>query len=698
MAANDARIEINRQEADYKPNKVLPVSLDVRTDDFFAIAKTGSTQLDNKGGRIVLPGTLNNQRIIEALQGASGYMEILPNGVPVFRGTCTHKETVHEGGMIKGYGLTLLGGARDLFSTLGDRTLRGLNLGTTLLTSTEVVNSWAGSYDTGWPVVWAPVMYGDTGDATGENGFDAQVMRPHVYFKTILDEVFNEMRVEVDSQLFGTDFFKRMVYLFGVGDRWGAGGSDAKEFRATQAGDITITNTTFDLLLPDDVNPPNMDPAGVWQGDFGTLDPGQWVFEIDMGATHDLQMFFTINNVYSQALPLGGGKIQIGPVEVLTNEDVRIEGYRTSTTSNGLIEQGVTLYGRRRGGATLGAEISVASCLHGERITKFLAGISHLFNLVWHYDTANRKLRVDPRFDFTVQGVNYPGFYRQPTVPTNWTGKMESKYTENPPRRPFGNWLILKNKAEGTKWHSDLADASDGQVGVPFMGARYDFEETGKNGKTQENPYFENLIACHGIGGPQNLSFMPAVMEDLEGEEVWPPQATYESGPKYGYYAGDVAGMQPWKWQGAARANRPLIYQTPPQFIPISSGIDVNVGWPTHHPQLSPITLQGITSPIKGLASIFYPRWLAILDRGKVLDIRGEMQAGDLEPSEALFSEFKAVNVGAAQKLWIFLGAKGFKPTQDGLTGLDFVEPVGTTELDAGKLKESTEVPYQTFT
>lgn len=674
-------IKINDLQADYVESESLPVSLEIKTDEFFKLGTTAGTRIDNPARQLIFPGTIQNQRIFESLSGlASASIRI--NGSPIFTGKALPKYAKRNKDNPGGYSTKLLGGARDLFSELGGKTLRGLNIGSVPFTKQYIQDSWTNDFSSGYPVVFAPVFYGATTGA-GTNDFAPADLRPHVYFPAILEALWDLLEVRVESVLFESPDFKKFLFLFGVGDNWEVGGADADEFET-----FSFNSALDQLVGVGGLNLPltaTLDPGGIWTGSEATLIPGDWTFSGYAPIVGNGYIKFEISGLYSQVL-VEGAPFSFGPITIQSGTTASLRLYPDNPANNTTTIPGGRLNGSLADAPAFGGDISVASCLPGDKITDFLSGLSHLFNLVWHFDPVSRVLTVDPRFDWKIGGINYPGFYTRAGftgTTEDWTGKFDaSSFTQSPPERPFGDFVDLNNKPEESEQYK-RARAQATSSGASFLGARYTFDETGKAGQSDTNPYFENLLQF-GYGAPLNLAWMPRVAPDPEGgvniEDVPPTFET--SGPKYAYFFGAFNGWSSWSFDGSYPGVYPIIFQKPKDGVfPV----------PNLSASYSDYIGTGATNRLPGLASIFYPQYLATLNRGQVLEGDVFLKFSDVQPRAELFRRLKRIVLGQTFKNWIFLGVKNFQPLKVEPSQSVFVQPVEVTAEDTARLVSSAQ-------
>lgn len=676
---DQVRLRINKELADYQEIEGLPVSFKIQTDEFSGIAAPKNSQIDNVAKRLALPSTRNNQRIVSPIEGGLVGASLTVNGSLVFEGNARHVQTEYKAGSLLGYAFEMNSGAKALFESLGSRTLRGLDLGNTEYSLENIEASWAktGANDL---AVWAPVYYGETGDA--DNNFTPSLLRPHVFFKTITDVIFKDLGVSVESQFFNTDFFRRFTYLFGVGEKWSVSGNAAQQFHVS-TGFSTTANSGVPAFI-DFVNE-FLDTGAIVNGDVATLSGGVWDFQVLIPTVTNAIVRFEIPGFYTQVLQQQQLTI-IGPLAVPTGSVARISVEQIDQTQPGVVDIGPFWKGDRQEDPGIGQDVRLSSCLHGEKIITFLESISHMFNLAWYYDPVFKKLHVDPRFDFTLGGVNYEGFYKRIIEGTSdWVDRLDTEQvTTQRGLRPFGDYLTLSTKAESSNWF-DNAENKGSYSDIPLGGARFNFSPTGNDGSTSENPMFETLLLTGfaNTSTSPNIAHMPCVVPDTDTPSTV-PDPTYESGPKYGYYAGDIDNYSPWKWNGSDRSARPVIYQTPK--ITNSASVTVATGYNDYLTNTGP----GLTT-LPGLVSIFYPKWLAIMERGLVLSAMAQLEFFDINPSADVFRESKVVRYSSERKAFIFVKADGFQPLKGRGATVTMFEHVEPTQEDIGRLVSNTQ-------
>jgi hypothetical protein len=680
--AKKIEIHVNGKLADYKEAASLPLSLKVKADEYFKPIGLAATRVDNAARQIVFPGTVSNQNIFKDLRAAAA-VSIRVNGSTLFDGKGAHKYTVKGPGETKGYSMALNSGASDLFGELRQQTLRGLEIGTSELTQANLQASWAGSYDTGHLAVWAPVYYGQTSDPA--NGFTVLDLRPHTYLAAINAAIWKRLKISVQSNLFSSRYFKNYVHIFGVGDQWSVGNTDAQEFDVFMAPltPVAVPSPGGKLDMQE-----TKDTANIWTTNQATLQAGVWSFTIDTQGGTNMRMDFSVQGHYSQTISTGGAaRVEIGPIAVTSTSACYINIFPLSGGSDALVSS-TRMTAARLAGPSIGQDVALQKCLPGQKIVDYLAGISHLFNLAWYYDSIKRILYVDPRHTFTIDGTTYDGFYAPASrQPDDWTKKIDvEQYTLSPAARPFGDFVTFSNQPEDSEWYKKLAGQGSTNS-IPLAGASYRFSDTGTDGKNEENPYFEDLILVkNGTGSFENTEHMPLCLPEAEAGGAWPPVATYETtGPKYGYYAGDLANYAAWKWNGAIRSSRPVLYQMPPQNN--TAGLTVCAAYGSYQ------TYGGSPVYIPGLAEVFRQQWLAILNKAVVMEADTWLQQNDVAPSPGLYMTPKKITIDQTTWLWVFLAAEQYHPLKDQASKVSYVQLVQVRADDQLRLVSSTKEP-----
>lgn len=686
--SNQVQIQIDGQTADYKESESLPVSLGISTDKFLEVVGTGGIKVDNPAKQLIFPATLRNQEIFEALDGLAE-AAIRINGATIFDGNGHHKLTSRNGEAITGYSMALSGGARDLFASLGGKTLRGLELGNFLFDGATIDASQVNGFDDGYNAVVAPVLYGYTGAA--DNDMQPDYLRPHIYFAAICQAIWEELRVSVESTFFGTDYFKRFVHLFGVGDKWNAGGSAAAELLATNTAQQPVTGTPSQVLFQDETSPPNQDTGNIWALAAGSATAGTWTFSGEFNGVAGLNLEFVILGLgtwpINPAVPWS-----VGPIFVPSTTTFYVLATPINPAVTGTIDAGAKIAAIRQATVALGSTVKLSTCLPGEKITSFLAGISHLFNLAWYYDNVRRVLHVEPRFDYELSGTTYEGFYKRLAgvgVQVDWSAKFGmGNFTRSPYAKPFNDWLILNNKAEESPWYEEAADNGTTE-GIPYLGARYDFGGTGKDGKTELNPYFENLLIVDAALTPlDNVDYMPAVVPEPEDGATQLPDPTYETGPKYAWYAGVLGGPN-WKYNGSVVGTRPTLVFKPQPFNTYS--VPYNVAFCDYN------TTTGALQYLPGLMRTFYPQWLVILDRGEILEGDTWLRFDDIQPGPDLFRQAKLLVLNQQHTPFIFLGVEKFQPLKLEASKGTFIELVQVRDSDLANLTHNLQNWFSEF-
>lgn len=678
---NQVSLRINAQEADYVDIESLPMSFRVQADEFTGIASPENVSIDNAAKRVAIPGTLRNQSIVEEIKGEAVPCVLAVDGAPSFIGKARVTQTERERGNLLGYGLQLLSGAKALFKELGGATLRGLNLGEVTYDLTEIEASWNyTAANSSRLAVWAPVYYGDTGDP--DNNYTPSLLRPHPFVRRILEAIWKKLRVTCSSNLFDSPLFDRLVYLYGVGDLWNVTGNAGYEFQASLPTPETVTISSAPYLhLPNE----SIDTAGIFNGSVASLGGGEWTFEILVSVLQNVTLTLEITGMAD--IPLQANVLnQIGPIGVPSGSIARIRVDLNAGASSGTIFEPVTWRGVRSADPGIGDQVSIASCLHDKKITDFLSGLAHAFNLAFHFDPSTRVLTVDPRFDFKIQGVTYEGFYKRISQGSeDWSGRADiTSSLEVDGVRPFGNFLALGYQPEDSNWWRQ-ARFKGSNDGVPFLGARYEFSETGIDGAESRNPFFEDLILT-GVGGT-NIQHLPAMVPSDDQNVIGEP--TYEGNPKLAIFAGNVDGYADWKWNGSVSTTRPVLYQQPKPEN--TTGQDLCITYSDYQ------SYTYAPTRIKGLASTFYATWLTQLERAKFVEVDLLLELHDLRAEADLFRTRKMINLFGESRAYIFESSNDFRPLEGRSSRCRLWEFVPPTPEDLVRLKHSPLTPVSNY-
>lgn len=674
------QVRIGGQKVDYEEVNTLPLSFSKGTDDIEAIVGTLGTTVDNEAGRLFLPATnANNNSLDQACIPSSDTSniqqdldaEIKVQGEISFSGKAVLSDIVYQNGRASGYGLKLFGDADEFFGLIGDLRLNELELGQILYQTSNIVSSWTQSYDTGYGAVFAPVIYKKSSGSSTQYEFAYTDFRPHVYFRTILDGILSSIGYTFDSVLFDLEIFKRHVYLFGVGDAWRKSQLSQTDFTAIETQAINPTTVNF-LGIPT----LRYTASATDTYEISLEGPGMTSAEVrvrNLTQAIDYAESATLPHVVQE--PLNAGDV--------------IEVQARQTASGAVINSPLVFKVTSSTAPTLGSQVSLASCLPNDRVTDFLAGISHMFNLAWRVNTRTRTVRVDPRFDFSIDSTTYPGFYRHglgqvatdsSTHPQDIDGIVDFFEVDAEFVSPFGDGLILKNQEDG----SDLgtrARQTDNQA-VDYGGAQMDMVSRGLEPVTVENPYFQDLHTCGFTqGGCFGIPWVGENFDLSQGYGDGDDDNAFVIDPKYGVYYGYERLGGGWWIQGesASRSLRPVLFQQPPFFIPSNLSLGF-VGSYNDHTQALP---GGGTETIPGYVSIFYPHYHAVMKKGFKVAPKANV-SGPLFYNEG-FDRLKVFTLEGSKDLYILQNIEGYRPLsqeKSTLTMYKYAPPTNGLEVN----------------
>ena len=397
-----------------------------------------------------------------------------------------------------------------LFPMLEGRTLRELDLGTAAWNDPAILRSWADTADD-QPGIFAPAVYGDIPDRI----FTADQMRYHVYFLPIVRAIFEQLAgYRVESTFFETDYFKACAHTYGVGDAMEtftgtaatggrAAGSRANPYDvAGQVSPIPFGRTSPGPSLG------TFDTAGVFTVDT----PGAYIIRVGYDFTGNLEDV----DVMLNDNPLGA----VAPPDlyreyrVSLNAGDEVAVRATAAGSATLVRLSLSLTLDAAAGAS--RIIRVATCLPNKPVKDFLRGIAHLFNLEFGPNHVLRTVRIEPRFPYVIDGVEYPGFYDltdvRPLPGTGLAGEVRAEAIDQYPA-----YLEL-GFADTAGLAQFAAEQSPDPEGIPYGGVRFGH---GEDREVQQdlNPYFTALRALD-IGGISRVSALPHLWEERDANRT----------------------------------------------------------------------------------------------------------------------------------------------------------------------------------
>lgn len=652
------RIFLNGKEADFAAD-LFPFRIERRGDNFVEIQSAEAVRIDNPARRLVLRGNNRNHEIFQnahlphgqAVEGL-GSLDIVATvaGTQVLQGEAILR-TIVNSSRRSDYSIGIRGGAESFFALISDLELPDLDLGTAVWDTSTIENSWTEDLDT-VEAIWAPVYYGRLDPPAA---YTPTHIRPHIPFKRIVEATEQATGYKIESQLFETEYFKRHLYTYGNEE---AAVTDDFPFSATNnqttAHDsFSYTPVQFDGEISDAFAVFNNQPGPAGYSFIAPVS-GYYLFS---GNTFWETQFASSIPTSSMRLRIGGAAYAlpldsqwtVGPILMQPNETATIENRAVPFNSGAttLTPRFMSFTGSLVEATQEGSTIQYASVLHRRPVRDFFDGLSHMFNLVWRADPALRRIYVDPRFEYEIDGVLYPGMYKLPsnTAPADLRTRVSDRNVSQRVERPFGDYVKI-GPAEEESYYYEKASLN-GSSSTPFMGGRYDFgSPTNETGEEFLNPYFEGALTKVGT----NVSGMAHIMPEQEfGEEEMQPN--YASNPKWLYYQGVTLG-NPWNWNGAQISSRPVAVQ-----VPVGAASYPNVG--SYRDWTDPVT--GDLRP--GYVRRFYLKWLAHLDPGRSITLPVNWRNHEMaRPDFGRLCYFSA-GTDSTDQLWILTNIKGFDPT-----------------------------------
>lgn len=649
---------------DFEDIGSLPISFNLQTDSLLEIVGLEGITVGNDLEQLVFPGTKRNRQQLQNPQSLSSVsdevrsaknIQISINGSLSFVGKCLAKNSLIERDEVSGISVDLFGGGLEFFQAIDGVKLPHLDLGSVEYNPVTIQNSWEGSYDSGWQGVFAPVIYQQLTNASGTNTFMWDHFRFHVYYPAIIKGIEEFAGVTIESNFFELPFFKKHTYLFGVGDAWKIAKNQNGYFEAFSNG--TSAPVSWAAMSFADTPAPGSDPFGVWSGTaFTAPETNNYSFSGNISTGTNIEVrLITSTGIIEPILP--GSAFNFSNINLPAGETARIEVQQANPAGVGFLSSTSSFTGRGESKPVLGGSIDVSSCLHENDIKEFLRGITHQFNLAWTYDSEEKTVYVEPRFDYEIDGVLHPGFYHHPinsdlgNHPLDWTGKLDAGEAISIELiSPFGDSLTLKNKPEGSEAY-ERAQEQITNPNVEFLAVKMPLANTGAEGQTVENPYWEDLIL---VKNEIALEGMPIVCEEYDSADGLPEVGNFKSNPKYAYYAGKIP-YQSWKHQGGTSLfNRPVLFQRPAK---------INTYDPLANAGFADWKAGPISYP--GLVSIFYPTFYQTIFDGATIEAMAYLSNSEIQNYPKDFRRLRKIRIGQETCFAILLEINDFRPLVD---------------------------------
>lgn len=690
---------LNGSPVDFADLETLPFSLKKRIDDLTRTVGTDGLTLDNPASRIVLPGTKNNDRLMEHyLNPHSVLDEVIPemdwvstiDKNPVAVGKAVIHSGATEGEDPLNYSIGIRGGTRDLFSQLSQFTLRDLPLGESTWDQATIESSWTYNPSTD-SVVWGPIWFQEP-TGPGTNGFTVSDMRPSVPEWWIVKHIFESLLgVSIESNFYGLEYFRRHLHLY-TSNELDAKDSTTYPFRVSRTADVPGTaNQWVTIGFDDETSGTNGDNFNViTNGVFTVPANGDYRFKVQAFSTGGpttqslrMRVIGGTNAIY--AIPLNlqvNGGVWTSPIIPLGNAQQVVIEFKT--LNNSILLAGATWEGNRVVAAGVGSTVELSSCLPDRPVTEFLAGITHKYNLAWNYVDEIKQVRFEPRFSYILpDGTFHDGMYKSPntTDPRDWSKRMNTQKVTTRLMRPWGSSVAMGAQPEDSELYKSMTKNDRDEI--PLMGSKFRFTNTTDKGKTDLNPYYEDLILMSGFR--PNTFGLPLVNPKQEvGED--PMLSEFDHGPKWAYYPGEISDYGDWIWEGITRTTRPALFQRPHTQITVDPPMNGSYG---------DYVNENTGNIIPGYFTIFWMKHMEMINLSRV--IQGESL---LYYSEFAFETFRdpiLLQYMEDQGIYHLLELTGYRPGKTERATASFILQREPTEITVSRVSHDNRPAYGNF-
>jgi len=704
-------VYINRTLCDFEQIEGLPIELNVSVDKFLSVdSRLTGTKLDGGIKQLVLPATKTNSTILsdfwEFGSTPDAMLDIIidVDGQPVFAGKCKPTETLRSWTRPKQYFLELYGGSGDPLSQLEGVLLTDIDMGGTSTDTSTVLSSWSHNFGTSAATAtFAPVMYGRPVANNPQKYYQQhEDLRPHITYTHIFNKIFeSHLGYKINSTFYDSEAFRRMHYMFGVGDQWQLS-TDVSSYK------FEYTLTSPQLLTP---------PATLARIRYNTLvsdaqnmwSPTNYIFTAPVPGYYsfDITYFLTPGTSFQLYIQtMGQGVHSVIEQKFLTSLGASTYEYRVSlpeqfysagqtffirsNASNTNAESGFssTIKGRLSQRGYIGAEIATESCLHKQPVKDFLRGVFHQFNLTGRFEVISKQFYFEPRISYFTSDsygaghagsfarTEYDGYYQRPlTSSVDWSEKVQPEGITISKVYPFGDNLILSyKKAEDSTSKEVLKRSNYGveqsQDLPPVYGVKYPMttSATGKGNIVSENPYFYPLPNA-SVNEVQPGAHLPAMMPKEYKFDGPLPEPTFEFNPTCGFYYGLSSNIA-WNYNGTDRT-LPMMYMQPPlgggYYVRNQDCISFNN---------TGDYINGQISNNKGLAENYYYNYLQCVKYGEIVE--AEIK---LRPDEVVSEDFTQMKYFLGHH-FILIGIRNYNPLTQQAKCVFFKYAYGMTEAE----------------
>ena len=582
-------IYINNTLIDYSENKALPFDLRVAYRDFKKIGETESIDLVNAASSLSIPATKTNKQIFEGHEHERFTIEVVRNSQNFFSGSCRLKSKQFSRSELKGYSLELYGGTADIFERLEGVSLRDLDLGLIGYSDAAITATWTGLTSSSNKCIYCPSVYGRLASGT-ENDFQIEDLRPSVYYNTILDGIAAYLGITIESSVIESDFFKRCVHLYGVGELW-----------ENAAGDIEsnlVADGTTDTL----------------EYTFPFADTVVFKCEVNVpsgnNSLNDLtHLEVTSDTGYSQIIPYdntNGNNVVTAEINLdNVGEKIILEGQKSSGSAATLLPSGTQFLIKSTTKVVEGSAVKIETCLHDIHVKDWLKDLFLQFNLVSFYNPITKALRLDPPFPFEIDGTSYGGFYDIGATPIELKTDNRTVTKEYSPLYDLMAFHYLQDEAT-----ENLINQYTEHASHPLNCIEVQIND-GQNSKEYKSLY-ENL-ANGLVDGITNKELPILVDSDVKLEDgaaaIGDP--TFITNPKNAL----IVDMMSAYYEGVNYTTMPVarqnLYRSLKQYTLTFSDNGQRLG--------------SNSGTGKGLISLFYKRYFSMLSRLEILTMTVEV-------------------------------------------------------------------------
>jgi hypothetical protein len=702
-------IYINTRLADFKDLESLPLSWTKTTDKFLEIVGASGSDVQQAFRSMSFPATQNNSVIFEAQQTQATRargdtvmaMQIFADGIQVFTGQVSLKNTVRRDGFVHSYVVEAVGDGTGVWEKLDTLTLNDLDLGSQFWTSVEIFSSWSKTVDD-MRGIFAPVIYGASVSTQSILSFTPEDFRFSVYYKAIFIAIFKKIGYTITSDFFAATIFRESVYLYGNGEKMIRGdnyktfGGDVNASASVEYGTGLDFFVQFDTKTTDLLNQFDIDS-------FTPQNNGEYKSEVTIEVNIAVEVTFAVFSIAgvpkrSTAYEIGTDRVKVEHTEELFVGEKMFIFCRVIDPQNVSGPSRVDFARWVLNCTTkpfVGATINVASCLHDKPVKDFLRGVTHQFCGAWLVNETIKTVTFEPRFDYTeeIDGTKtiYKGFYGNAADPKltieSDIGAVEIDYN-----LPFGDKLTLGYAEDGNE-PLEFYYKKGGKL--PAYSAFIEFNKRGGKESINRNPFFTTLYISKPIIYKIAHGALPTILpsgykigEFLPGtisQEGTPPvrkvngKVTFESNPKCGLIIRNGANVFVRDENNVGGfVNVPFVTQQFARIIPTATIPIYNFCL-----SYSDVVRPTDNTKTKGLARNLYQKYFTIIRQGIQVKLIGKIRLVDL--AQFNFRKMVLTQFDRNPSLWIPLSIDGFKIANDQKATIRMMKNAEPTVNDAEK-------------